>query len=86
MQVPREMWTLKNALDELLTAHEAFDAATFYGDLNDIHQAQLRLDSTRRRAALASQRFVRAAQEFSALGGLLEGPDDIADLERRTRI
>ncbi len=86
MHIPREVWTLKKALDELLSSHEAFDAATFYGDLDDIHQTQVKLDSARRRAALASQRLERAAQEYSALGEMLEGPDDIADLERRTRI
>lgn len=86
MQVPREVWALKRALDDLLSAHEEFDCATFYGTASEMHGAQSKVDAARRRSKLAASRFEGAMREFASLGELLEGPDDVADLEKRTRL
>lgn len=86
MQIPPEIGALKRALDSLLEAHEQFDRAAFYGGLSEMHDAQTKMDAARRRAKLASSRFDGALAQFQSLGGLLEGPDDAADLEKRTRL
>ena len=52
MNMPREIVTLKSALDELLAAHDEFDAASFYGTMGELHVAQLKVDAARRRARL----------------------------------
>ena len=64
MSLPREVLTLKSALDELLGAHEEFDAAAFYGEAHDVYVAQMKVDAARRRARLISGRFEHAVNEF----------------------
>ncbi len=83
MQMPREILTLKSALDELLEAHEEFDAAAFYGEVSDVTVAQMKVDAARRRARLISGRFEHAVTEFGALERMLDGDEH---LERKTRL
>ena len=85
MRMPREIMTLKSALDELLEAHEEFDAAAFYGEASDLHGAQMKVDAARRRARLVSGRFEHAISEYSALERMLDEPER-GDLERKTRL
>ena len=85
MAMPREVLTLKSALDELLEAHEEFDAATFYGGTHELHVAQLKIDAARRRARLVSGRFDHAVSEFSSLERMLD-VEERGELERNTRL
>lgn len=85
MALPREILTLKSALDELLGAHEEFDAATFYGSTHELHIAQLKIDAARRRARLVSGRFDNAIRDYEALENLLNA-EEIGELERKTRL
>lgn len=85
MALSREILTLKSALDELLCAHEEFDAATFYGGTHDLHIAQLKIDAARRRARLVSGRFNNAIRDYQALENLLD-VEERGELERKTRL
>ena len=85
MGMPREVITLKSALDELLEAHEEFDAAAFYGAAGDVHVAQMKVEAARRRARLVSGRFDHALGQFSSLEAMLE-VEERGELERRTRL
>ena len=85
MEMSREAITLKSTLDELLMAHDEFDAATFYGGAHEMHAAQLKMEAARRRARLVSGRFTHTVSQFSTLEKLVEAQER-AELERNTRL
>ena len=85
MEMSREAMTLKSTLDELLMAHDEFDAATFYGGTREMHAAQLKMEAARRRARLVSGRFAHALSQFSTLEKLVEAQER-GELERNTRL
>lgn len=85
MKMPREIVTLKSALDELLAAHDEFDAASFYGSMGELHVAQMKVDAARRRARLISGRFDHALDQYSTLEKLIEAGEH-TELERNTRL
>ena len=85
MNMPREVITLKSALDELLAAHDEFDAASFYGSMDELHVAQMKVEAARRRARLISGRFDHAIDQYSTLEKLIEAGER-TELERNTRL
>jgi hypothetical protein len=85
MQISQEAQTLKNCMDALLNAHNAFDSALWHADHAAMMRAQKQIEAARCKAALASRRFERTIGELERLTHMLES-DDVVELEQNTRL